>query len=335
MITSIFKGLWTALTNPKLVLTLWIWNLILGLAATMPVRAWFGRALDTATETDALLTRFNIGTFNDLAKYNDIPPMGLAMAALTGVGILALVGNAFMNGGIVEVIGAKADSRTFMHRFFRGGGHFFWRFVRLTLVASVTGAFVVGTASAGIGAVTAGLADSEWEPAGLFWGLVSMTLSGLVALLFVLALDYARIQVARDGGRGMARAYFRALWFVVTHVFVTYGIAIFAVAGSALVLVAYIGHEATWTTATWPAILVLLGVQQFLILTRTALRVTQVGAEWEYFAMTASLPAAAPVPAPASPAPDAEPQAGTGPTPDHGEAAGAALADNERTTTNS
>jgi hypothetical protein len=298
MITSIAKGLWTAIRTPKLVLLLWVWNLLLGLAAAWPARTWFASALDYSTETDRLLTRFNIGALNDISKASQTSPGALAMSALIGVGLVALVANAFMNGGIVEVIATRSDDRSFMHRFFRGGGHFFWRFTRLGLLAFVIGAVVVGVTSAGVGAVTSALGESEWEPAGMVWGLAGAAVSGLVALLFVLALDYARLQTARDGSRGMVRAYFRGLRFVASHVPATYVIALLSVVATVAVLLAYVGHEATWTTSTWPAIYVLIGVQQVLMLVRTGVRVAQVGAEWEYFA------ACTPVPAPAHDVPE-------------------------------
>jgi hypothetical protein len=284
MVTSILKGFWTALKNPKLVLLLWAWNLLLGVAAVMPARAWLSSVLNTATETESLLTRFNFGAFSDALKYNDVNPLSLVIASLLGVGCVALIGNAFMNGGLVEAVGSPSDSRTFMHRFFRGGGHFFWRFVRLGLLAGVTGAIAVAIVAGVMGALTSPLGDSKWEPAGLFWGVVTLTVSGLVALLFVLALDYARIRVVRDGSRGMLRVFVESLAFVLRHVVATYGIALVYLVMVGLVLLAYVAHEASWTTSTWAAILVLLGVQQILMLARTGLRVVQVGAEWEYYA---------------------------------------------------
>lgn len=284
MVISFVKGLWTAIRNPKLVLLLWSWNLLLGLAAVMPARAWFGGALDTATEAGALLTRFNFGTFSDLSKYNDVAPMTLLVASLLGVGIVALAGNAFMNGGILEVIGSPADTRPFMHRFFRGGGHFFWRFVRLNVAAFVAGAVVAGVVLAGTGAVVDRLPDSEWEPAGLLRGAVPLALAGLCGMFFVIALDYARIRTSRDDGRSMVRTYAAALGFVGRRLLGTYGITFLYLVAVCGLLLAYVAHEAVWTTATWRAIWLLIGVQQAILIARTGLRVAQVGAEWHYFA---------------------------------------------------
>jgi hypothetical protein len=308
MITSIVKGIWATIRNPKLVLLLWAWNLLLALAATWPARAWFGTALDTRVETDSLLTQFNIGIFADLSKYHETVPFTFLIASMMGVGVVALVGNAFMNGGILEVLASKGDSRSFMHRMYRGGGHFFWRFVRLGIIALISGAIVVGIVAAAAGGVTTPLSDSEWEPAGLFWGLVTLAVTGLVALWFVLALDYARIRVARDGDRGMLRVYLGALGFVARHIVATYSLAILALVGVGVLLLAYMAHETRSSASTWPAILVLVGVQQIVVLARTALRVMQVGAERQY--LMTSAPAAAAVGSPGFSVPVAPPTVG-------------------------
>jgi len=283
MVSSIIKGLSTAFRNPKLVLVLWMWNLLLGLAAAMPARAWFGGALDGATETERLLTRFSIGTFADLSKYQETGPFGLLVSTALGLGLLALAGNAFVNGGMAEVVSAPADTRPFMHRFFRGCGHFFWRFTRLNLLGFTAAAVAAGLTAAALDAATAPFTDSEWEPAALVWSLVTLTGTALVGLWFVLALDFARLRTARDGGRRMLAAYVTSLRFVARHLAPTYGIALVCLVGTAAVLLAYVGHEATWTQSSWGAIFVLLATQQVLMMARMALRVAQVGAEWAYY----------------------------------------------------
>jgi hypothetical protein len=325
MLTSLIKGLWTALKTPKLVLLLWLWTLLLGLAAAMPARAWFSAALDRSPEAAGLLTRFSFGTFADLSKYHAIGPLTLLVAGITGIAIVALAGSAFVGGGMIEVIGSPADARTFMHRFFRGGGHFFWRFVRLAVTAAVLGGVAVAVTAAAAGAAVRPFTDSEWEPAGMFWGLVTAGLAGLVGLWFVLALDYARIRTARDGSRGMVRVYLGSLGFVARRLVGTYVIALACLAVTGALLVAYVAHEAAWTMSSWAAIGVLIATQQVIVLARAGVRVTQVAAEWHYYAaavpvIPAVTPAAPVVAAAVEPAPavPTEPPAGpaTGPAVD-------------------
>ncbi len=284
MITSILKGLRTTVRNPRLVLLLWAWNLILALAGGIPALVWFRGALNTRVETESLLTRFNVGAFADLGKYSEVAPFSFLWASVAGVALIAFIGSAFMNGGILEALGSQDDGRSFMHRFHRGGGHFFWRFLRLSAIAFTGVAIVIGIAAALRRRVMTPLSDSEWEPAGMFWGLLGLAVTGLVALWFVLALDYARIRVARDGSRAMLPAYVGAMRFVARRVVATYGLAILGLGVLGGLFGAYVACETVWTASTWTAILGLAGVQQVVVVARTGLRVTGVAAEREYFA---------------------------------------------------
>lgn len=283
MITCILKGLWTAVRGPKLVLLLWAWNLLLALAVGIPAMVWFGSALNTRVETESLLTRFNVGAFADLSKYSEVSPFSFLWASMAGVALIALFGSAFVNGGILEVLSGGDDPRPFMHRFHRGGGRFFWRFVRLSVAAFTGIALVIFMVAAVRTRIMTPLLDSEWEPAGVFWGLVGLAVTGLVALWFLLALDYARIRVARDGSRAMLRVYFGALRFVARRVVATYSLAILGLGVSGALFAAYVACETLWTASTWTAIVGLIGVQQVIVLARTGLRVMQVAAEREYF----------------------------------------------------
>jgi len=291
MIICILKGLWATVRRPGLVLLLWAWNLLLALAGGIPALVWFSGALNTRVEAESLLTQFNFGAFADLSKYAEVAPFSFLWASAAGVALIAFVGSAFMNGGILEALGSEDDGRSFMHRFHRGGGHFFWRFVRLSAIAFTGVAIVIGIAAALRGKVMTPLSDSEWEPAGMFWGFVMLLATGLAAEWFLLALDYARIRVARDGSRAMVPAYFGAMRFVARRVVATYGLAILALGFLGALLAAYLACETVWTASTWTAILGLVGVQQVIVLGRTGLRVMQVAAEREYFA---TFPKAAP-----------------------------------------
>jgi hypothetical protein len=243
-----------------------------------------------------------VGSFGDIAKYHELTPFALLVGSLVGFGLIALVASAFTNGGLLEVIGSGGDGRTFMHRFFRGGGRFPWRFVRLALLAYIPGAIVAGIVAAGLGAITTPLSDSEWEPAGLFWTCVNFAVVGLVGLWFLLALGYARIRIAHDGGHGMFRVYLYTLGFVAKRLFATYTIGLLGVVAVVVLLLAYVAHESVWTASNWGAIWVLIITQQVVMLLRSGVRVAQVSAEWHYFGAMA-LAAAAPAAPVESPAP--------------------------------
>jgi hypothetical protein len=317
MFAIIKDGLRTAGKHPKLVLLIWAWYGLLALIPTLPAWAWWNAALGASPEAATVLKRFGIGVFLDLTRGAGVSGMGLLMSVTVAVAMVALVSSAFVFGGILEVLGSDDDRRSFMHRFYRGGGHFFWRFVRLALVAGVCLVLATGVVSAAIVGMTSPLTNSEWEPAGYLVGIGNILALVIVGALFLLALDYARIRVARDGGRSMFKAYFRALGFVLRHLLTTYGIATPIVAMLAALMVCYLAYETNAPAAsTWGAIATLFLIQQAVALGRVFLRVALAGAERHYdLTMRPALvpaPAAAFVPAVAvatSPAEEPPPSA--------------------------
>lgn len=294
MTASIRDGLRAAARQPKLTTLLWAWYGLLALVPSFPVWRWWNQALGMSPEGAAVLKRFDIGVFLDLTRAEGAGGLGLMSGAVIAAAGIAAVSSAFAFGGILEVLGTAGDHRSFMHRFFRGGGHFFWRFFRLAVIAGVCALLVTGVVSALMAALTNPLAESEWEPGFYLGSAATVGVVLATVALFLLALDYARISVARDDSRSMLRAYASGLGFVLRRLFTVYGIAIAFLAIEAGLVVLYLAYETNAPAAgTWPAISVLILLQQLVVVGRVFVRVSMAGAE-RHFYMTA-LPAPVPV----------------------------------------
>ena len=290
MFSSVANGLRAAAKQPKLIACLWAAYFVFSLVPVLPGLAWLRAGLDVSPASADALERFDFGLLSDLLNYDRSNVFSLLFLSMVAAGMVALVASAFVMGGILEVLGGggggdDSDRRTFMHRFARSGGHFFWRFVRLAVTAGVCGVLATGIVAALIGAVTAPLGESEWEPGGYLAGLLVVLAVAGTAALFLLALDYARIRVARDDGRKMLRAYFSGLGFVVRHLVGAYGIALGIIATLAGVMLLYIAYETNSPVASTGALIAVLFVlQQITVAARVFLRVALIGAERAYFA---------------------------------------------------
>jgi len=284
MFSSIADGLRAAVKQPKLVALLWAWYSLLSLVPGLPALAWLRDGLDLTPAADSALRRFDFGLLGDLLNYNQTNVLALLTTTMLVTGLVALVSSAFVMGGILEVLGGGNDERSFMHRFFRGCGHFFWRFVRLAIVGGVCAGLAVSIVAPVVGAMTMPRGDSEWEPGGYLGGLVTVLAVAATAALFLLALDYARIRVTRDDSRKMLRAYFGSLGFVLRHAVATYGMGLVVVALLASVMLLYVAYETNSPAASTGALLFVLFVfQQFTVIARVFLRVALVGGERSYF----------------------------------------------------
>jgi hypothetical protein len=314
MTASITVGLREAWRHPKLVWLLFAWHGLLALVPTLPAWSWCNGVLGASPEAASALKRFDMGIFLDLTAGKGINGLGLLTGAAVAVGAIALLSSAFAFGGILEVLAARDDRRPFMHRFFRGGGHFFWRFLRLAAIAGVCLALATGIVSGLQTVAISAASNSEWEPSAYLAGAAGVAVLLVVAAFFLLALDYARIRVSRDDSRSMLKSYFSGLAFVARRLRAAYGIAVAILAIEVVLVLAYVAYEANTPAAgTWAAIASLVLIQQVVVSGRVFLRVALVGAE-QHFHVTA-LPKPAPVEAvawaqPEAPAPPvaAEPE---------------------------
>jgi len=323
MTASIKAGLRAALRHPKLVWLLWAWYGLLALVPAFPAWSWWNGVLGSSPEAASVLTGFDLGVFLDVTAGKGINGLGLLTGTAVAVALVAFVSSAFTFGGVLEVFGSDDDRRPFMHRFFRGGGHFFWRFFRLAIIAGVGLALAIGAVSALMAGITAPMSESEWEPAGYLAGLASVVVALAVAAYFLLALDYARIRVARDDSRSMLKAYASGLAFVMRRLFTVYGIAAAILIVEVALVLAYVAYETNAAAAgTWASIAALFIIQQAVVFGRVFLRVALVGAE-RHFHVTA---VPKPVPVAASEiAASADPTLGL-PAPTEGERVPDALA---------
>jgi hypothetical protein len=275
-------GIGSAVRRPGLVLLLWAWNLLLGLVVALPAFTWWSAAFNFSGAADTMRDRFDMAVLADLGKYDQLPGFGMLTSATLGVMIIAFIAGAFINGGILEVLATEDDRRSLMHRFFRGGGHFFGRFLRL-LIPTLIGALIVSAIVAAVtSAAAAPIAESDWDPAGFVAGMINLLMLALVWGYFLLAQDYARIQIARDDGRRVLRAWVHALGFVLRRLFATFAIGLAIAVMSAVLLGVWILYDGSMSSATWPGILALVLVQQVLLFGRTGLRVALIGAERQY-----------------------------------------------------
>ncbi|HEU4786029.1 MAG TPA: hypothetical protein VFS57_01425 [Gemmatimonadaceae bacterium] len=288
---SIRAGWAAAVREKKVVALVWFCNLALSLAAGWAVWRWFGAAFNTAPEGDKLLDGFNLPIIIELFQYDRFSPYAAMTGAITGLSIAALLLGPAIAGGIYEVF-AFRDGRPVLHRFGRGAGHFYGRFLRLTAIALVVGVVVAGIVSAILGAVATRIDEAGFERTWVAARYASMAITLLAFLFAIVVLDFARVRVVLEDGRGMLRTYVRALRFVLANagaLFVVYaGIVVtFGIAGG---VVAWIADA--MPGRPWAGIVTIVLLQQVAMIVRAGFRVARAGASLEF---VAAVPHRAPV----------------------------------------
>lgn len=283
MTSNCLRSGWRAsFGRPRLVAVLWSWNVLLGLGVGWGMSRWLGAAFNWSPEADRSLVRFQFGLLAELTQYDRFSAWNFAGGAFFGLLGIAVVSNALIAAGILEVL-VSDDPRPLLHRFLRGAGHFFGRFLRLLIVTGLALLLALIIVGALTRPIVSAIGESSWERTWIAAGLLRWALLGLLAALSMAVLDLARAQVASAATeqRGMLRAWLRAVR-VLTGNFQTIA-ATYLVLGLCWLVLAVIGLAivSAVPVETWVGIWLLIIVQQLFMFARAGIRVTRAGATLE------------------------------------------------------
>jgi|CXWL01.1.fsa_nt_gi hypothetical protein len=294
-------GVADALRRPRLAALLWLVNLTLATVATLPLITALRALLGDAPWGDGLLTGFHVGVGTEVIRALRLSG-GLLGPSLAAVAGLALLVGPLLAGGTVEVLTTN-DAHPLLHRFGRGAGRLWVRFLAAGLVAMPSALLAAALAGGPWFVVRKQLGDQASGMTKLALGVAGGIGAGLGLLLVLIALDLARIAIARDDSRRPIRLFFRVLRQVLRHPLRTLGVWSWNAAPLLVLLALYLALRAGVRTGGWLTIGLLFVAQQAFAFCRAVLRVGL----WsgEIGLLQELMPAVAPVAAP--PAPTDEP----------------------------
>ena len=300
--TATREGFAALRRSPRLALTLWLVNLTLALAAGVPGWLALRSAIGLAPGADALGDGFSVGVLVDLVEMRPGLLGGLFLSAL-GVAFLGLLAGAAVQGGVLEVLTSR-DDRPFAHRFGRGAGRFFFRFVRAGVLALLAGAIAAALLAGPLLAVGGRMRrESGQEVLSNLVSLAGLAVAALVLLVALLALDAARIRVVREDARRVLPLLRSGFAVVLGHPVKwlgTWGVNALLV-GLALGL--YLAFRDAVPAGTGPLVLLMVLAQQAFVLVRSGLKVALAGSEMALIERLRPLPPA-PAPEPVASEPD-------------------------------
>lgn len=254
----------------RLALLLWAIHLLLAFVATTPVASLLQTTLTHAPEGDRFLSGLSLPLLADLLRSAGpaTRTLGPLLSVVAGVALLI---NAAAAGGAVEVLLIE-DRRAVGLRFARGAGRYFGRFLRMGLVATPAALLVAGLGSLPLWIVRGAL-DPSAEAARFFLGIAG-TLVGLAGFtLGLLALDLARVRIAREDASGSASTYFATLWRVLRRPGPVFRLWLVLALTLALCLLGYLGIQSLLPSTHTATILLLLIAQQAILAARAFYRV--------------------------------------------------------------
>jgi hypothetical protein len=298
------RGAAAVRANPRLVATLWLVNLALALATGLPGWLTLSETMGPLPRADALSRSLSFGVVFDLAALYPGLLAHIGRAAVAAFGLALIVALA-ATGGTLEVLTSQ-DGRSFAHRFGRGSGRYFGRFLRLALISLVVAPILVAITAGPLLAWSRYLrreSGSEWLAMSV-WTL-ALVVAGVALLLTLLVQDAARVRLVREDGRRAWREWRSAVALVLGHPAQWLGVWSWNALALALAFALFLAVSNA--VPPRPLLVVLVLLQQAYVLVRCSLRVALLGAEVELVSGLRPSPAPEP-PAPAAPAIQDEPE---------------------------
>jgi hypothetical protein len=238
MTQAISGGFSKSLSSGRMIVLLYIINLLFALTVALAFRSTVLSSVESTMAVEALVAGFDFTVYSDFWHHfgDRIDPLITLVLWLTG---FYLFFGTFLGGGILTTLQNAAESFS-ISQFFKHCGMYLFRFVRLFLLCSVVTLLVSILFGVSIAALfTAVTADPTSERDYVVWGSVLFALFLVPVLILVLISDYARIDTVLNDRKGMSKAFWHSLKFVLRNAHRTVGLHAFVLVIVGIIIVAY------------------------------------------------------------------------------------------------
>jgi hypothetical protein len=278
---AIAKGLGTTFRKPRIILILYVFNLVFAVLAAVPFVLLIQQELGPSLLGSSVRPVDVMWIGEAVLKHGDALPVLIGVLAVAAVLYLAL--QIFLNGGVVgRLLDREGPAK--LEMFFADAGRYFWRYVRIFLISLVFWALTFGLALKLVSALIEPAIESaatEWLP--LILSNVHFLLALLLLSIVHMVVDYIRIAVVADGEAKVLRALRHALKFLRKRFFRAWAIYL-ALVGLILVgTVVFYVALGRFSDPVVPAIVAGLVLMQVYIVFRIWGRTLFVAAQAEYY----------------------------------------------------
>lgn len=299
---AILTGLRRAFGSPRILLFLWLLNLLVALPAAVAIHDAIGDSLGASLADEGLRSGFDLGWYGEYRQQGSefertFRPSVVGIGAvldnlddwfrgdifkqhgtLVALGVGWALVWTMLVGGVLRQVSRHAQSLT-IATLLSTGARYFWRMLRLGLIAAVFYYWIYRTARALFPWIERATQDVTVERTVLFYNLLGAALILSMFLVVRVVFDYAKIAVVREDRRSVLMAMLRGAVFVLAHPIKASGVACaFVLFGLALTAVyALIAPGAT--QSTWTAVILAFLLSQLMLSLKLGLRVSLLGAQ--------------------------------------------------------
>jgi len=200
---------------------------------------------------------------------------------LLAAGALYALAWALLLGGVIDRLAGRGGPawRLPFRELLAAGARFFFRFVRLAVMAGVLYLLIFLGARWLFGLIEDAMRNVTVERTALGWTLAGFVLVCLLLAVVRTAFDYAKVAVVLEDRRSSLGAALSGFGFVARHPVKTLGLFVVFTVGGLLLLWLYSALAPTAGPASWLGVGLALVLGQLALATRLGLRLATLGGE--------------------------------------------------------
>lgn len=277
VINTYYKALQVTLRQFKIIVFIYLLNLVFGLAVGMPFASTIRAAVGDFDAMGPLSGGFDFSLFTDFMRVYG-KGVGTIWSVAKWLIPAYLLLYAFLLGGIINMY-VKPEGISSLKEFCQKGVEYFWRYVLIAVVFLIQHVVGLLLVLIPLGVLFDGGLENVRDES-TFW-VASYWAAGIYFVIFMLislASDQAKIALARPEGSGVLHAILRG-WKDLFRFFPgMLGVFILTVLVVVLAYLVYWNVSDLINQDTWVMVIVVLFLQQLINLLRTVVRLTYYGA---------------------------------------------------------
>ena len=264
IIQAFSSGLRRATAEPKMVLVLYVVNLLIALPLTMAFRAVLQAGFGSSMAPATLVGSLDFTTWQDfMAAHRD--ELSAVFRQISWVVIISMIVNTFLAGGILAVL-KDSGGRFTASAFFGGCGVYLGRFLRLFVLFLIVLLVVVLVFGLIVAILTDALTTNASSEVTEFWVRIAMGVIFLIPVMIVMMIaDYAKISVVLNEERSMLKSAWKATKFVAVHFFQTFGLELMMFLVAVLLFAVYLFIDLSVGMSSDMTIVLMVIVQQIFV----------------------------------------------------------------------
>lgn len=270
--------------NWKMVLTVFIVNLALGLILAVPLYKVLQSEAQGSLEFNKLVTDFSFTIIIDFLNQSGkaLPPFWLLGFVLS---LIYLVLNIFFAGGILSQFALRGTFR--LSEFFSNSLHYFSRFFLVFLIELVAllGVGIVSFIFLGISLVAS---DGSTEPVQMAWLAPSFLISGFLFTVVLNIGNYAKVILFKNFSLNIWLGFWKATNYIF-HNFKTMRIYWAILVVAVILVLIYLFLESAIGMTSAFRIFVMFLIQQVFIFGRVFVKMWMLSGAFEYISLKPAL----------------------------------------------